>query len=342
MDITKMMGDVFNLGDDLWLWNSPYCHNWIFHHPLQNISKPDGNESLIISVRNEESKIVGIQNIKWDNCGQLIYKNQASYKRKKKYDYKREGVYISNSLILEHEIIEIIPDENDENFKSVIRKFSHIPIYRGEMELSLDTDDLYLAFDNYDVNVYRPRYSSDSFRRSLENNRPIEWNLDDEDDGNWINEYGDICSLPATELIESIEPFYNKEGRLIRIMIRVPEPPYEGPYSHVRTGISEINILYGYFAQKSKILTELNIGCHVDNLIYSEYFQEKVTFNFDTIGDLSVFIPGPKSSTVVLRDDNILVWKYYYNDNDRLCKMTLNDTINNIYRVFTVEYSDNL
>lgn len=335
-----MKFNVFSLGNDLWLWKSPYSLNWIFHHPEQNIDKPDDTDSIEIVVKNDNSKIVGHQNIRWNAEGQIIYKNTIAYKYVKVYDYKYEGITITQSLVLEHEIVEITPGDENNLFKTIKREFSQIRDLK-DIEFSLMDDLTFSLFEGYSNNIYEPSFYKKDSNGPLENNRLLEWELDDDDDGTWINEYGEMRSLPSRELIERIEPKFKNNGNLKEVLISTPEPPYEGgPYSGARQGISQIDVSYGYFAGKSKIPIELNIGCHIDNFIYSEYYQEKINYHFDSIGELSIYIPGPKSSTVLLQDDNLLVWKYKYSEDGKLSKMILTDTFENKSYNFTVEYKN--
>ena len=331
-----MKFNVFNLGYDLWLWESPYSLSWNFHHPEQNIDKPDDTDSIVIVVKNDNSKIVGLQNIKWNDKGQTIYKNTIAYKYVKVYDFEIEGVIITQSLVLEHEIVEITPENEKNLFKTIKREHSQIRDLKN-IEFSLEDDFVFSLFKNYSTNIYEvDRYGTGP----VENNRPIEWEGVSDEDFFWINEYGEECHLPLNDLIDKIYPKFENNGNLKKLTIRKPEPETidTWPYQIPRQGISEIDISYDYFADKSTVPIEINIGCCIDNLIYSGYRQEKVNYHFDSIGDLSIFIPGPKSSSVLLYDDNILVWKYNYNEENRLCKMTLNDTLENVLYNFTIEY----
>ena len=325
------MFDVFCLGSDLWLWKSPYCFNWIFHHPMQNIPKPEDRESILIIVKNDDSKVVGIQNIKWNERGQIIYKNRISYRNTRDYNFKSEGVSIKNLGTVEHEIIEIINSDDDDSFIRIERKYSQIRDIDFK-DLLLDNDDIYCYFEKYNTNVYKYEYLYKNIKGQLENYRPIELELEDEIYIDDINE----------KAIEKIETTFRENGIVKRVNIVTPQAPYRGPYSDIRKGISSIDISYGYFSDKSCIPSTLSIWCTIDNLIYSYTFQEKVNFTFFTLHDYLFLKMGPDTSTVVLFDGHILVWKYYYKHNGRLDKMELIDVDNNSKEIFTIEYSDKL
>jgi len=351
----RLIVNVFNLGVDQWLWKSPYCLNWIFHHPGQNIPKPNDNDSLIIVVKNENSKVVGIQNIKWNEKGQIVNKNKITYKLIKVYDFKSGSVFITNNLVLEHEIIEIVPDGGDDYFKSIKREYSQIRDLK-DTQISLMKDDTFSLFKDYNVNIYKPRSIRTNSKGTLENKRQIKngpYGRYDKtgafDDESWVDQY----ESPAEKLIESIDPIYGRDPKTgkrsqqpsaiyikneVFPLSRLAEEGWP-QYSDLIQGISYINIENRYLSNQPSILNELIINCCIEDFIYSEDYRESIKYYFDPSSEEKPGSARPKSSKVKFYDGTNLIWEYGYNNQNRLCKMTLTDKRNAVSNYFIVEYA---
>jgi len=328
--------NVFTLGYDLWMWKSPYCIDWVFHHPKQNIDKPQDSDSVTIIVKNEKSKkVVGVKKIKWNKKEQISNINCCEYKNLNIFNYLSEGISLSESLALEHEIIKQQFKENN-LFKKIERKFSKIENFNN----SLIDDSVYSLFDNYIPNVY----SNDRFLKfyrqtasgDIKNYHPHRFTIKWDEDYDF---HGD--------LIEGISTEFNKNGRIDIIKINAVENRKSfateeeelagAMWASVKKGFSQMMIYHEYGGYKSDELCEIRSDAYLDNYAVSECWNEKINYYFDD----NLNYPNPSSSTVEYDGKIILEWKYFYDD-DKLIKMNLENKKNNSSSDFSVEYSSTI
>ena len=327
--------NVFTMGSDLLLWSSPYTSQWIFHHPIQNISKPRDKDSVLITVRDDNSKIVGIQNIKWNGKGQIVKKNIISYKLIKSYDYEFEGVDIkSSSLSLEHEIYDIIPF-NTHYFKSIKKEYSRLRNLNG-YEFILNDENIFSIFEKYGTTTTESTsiISSSDYKKHLSHIKSypkITFEGIDFDDDNLSFEQMDAMDSVMEEAREDwstdIRSYFYENGYLKQNDIRLSE---------TKKGESFISIFYKYSDRKLDMPINIFTNCHVSNLIYNEVFDEIIDYELDIIEKSSKEITILKSASVQAHN-GIMKWKYYY-DNDRLIKMIVNNLLDGSSKEYTINY----
>jgi len=328
--------NVFTLGYDLWMWKSPYCIDWVFHHPKQNIDKPQDSDSVTIIVKNEKSKkVVGVKKIKWNKKEQISDINCCEYKKLNIFNYLSEGISLSRSLALEHEIIKQQFKENN-LFKKIERKSSKIENLKN-FKYSLIDDSVYSLFDNYISNVYgndrflefyRQRVSGD-----IKNYHPHRFTIKRDFDYDF---HGD--------LIEGISTEFSKNGHIDKIIIKAveniklynteEEELSAAMWASVKKGLSSIMIYHEYGGNNGDDLCEIRSDAYLDNYVVTECWDEKINYYFDD----NLYYPNPSSSTVEYDGKIILEWKYFYDD-DKLIKMNLENKINNSSSDFSVEYN---
>ena len=328
--------NVFTLGYDLMMWKSPYCINWVFHHPKQNIDKPDGSDSITIIVKNDKSnKIVGIKNLEWNGKEQISKINTIDYKNINNFTYGSEGVSFEQSLRLEHQNIEQQFKENN-LFKEIKRKFSHFNDI-GNIECSLIDDSIYTFFDDYRSNIYSKcggsKFYGQTARGDIKNYQPEEFTVKRDEEYDFI---GYLFAGISTE-------FNINNGLIERVRINAVENNRNSysteqeelaaaTWAGVKSGISSIYIKHKY-NDLNDMLCEVKSETYHDNYSTTECWDEKVSYNFDDFP-----YNYPSSSTVEYLSEIILEWKYYYEDGS-LIKMNLVDKKNDLTADFSIEYN---
>ena len=201
------------------------------------------------------------------------------------------------------------------------------------------------ADPNYCINMYLGNPN-----KSLVNKRPIDWDLGEDYDPSLLSmrdslpylDKDEDLLLPTEEIFESIDPTYNNDGKLVRVRITKKDgfKPFVEEYPQYLggTGIQEIDIDY-YYLNNSDFIKDIDTNCYIENYVETQCLNEKISFHFDILSKINMMKPGPIATTVISHDKNISIWKYLYDEENRLFQIQIFDTKQNISNIFTIAYS---
>jgi hypothetical protein len=287
----KKASDIFRLNSELWQWSSPHSLEWQFHHPAQNISVPDSGEPVIIRVRNSTGEIIAAQLIIREEG--TIRRRVISPSKRRKYSFEYGGISINEETIIKFTESQISDDRGYPWIEVKVRIFKNNIPHSSKYE-SLIINPTIRKFDKFN---YQCVSKSQKSYQQYELYQPIEW----EDDADLYNH-----ELPTKENEEDIHIRYNQQGHANNIKI---EP--QNRWNDYRRGLSSTEIRLKYSGDQ---IVEIDTHVYIDNILTSENYQEKVVFNFNTLGGKLILGPGPKSAIVTRWDDTIQIFNYQYKD----------------------------
>ena len=314
----KKKSDIFRLNTELWQWSLPQSLEWQFHHPMQNIATPETGDPVIIRVRDSVGEIV---------AAQLIIQVEGTIRRRvispskiRKYSFEFGGISIEEETALKFTDLQISKDRTYPWMAVNVRVFRNNAPKPNEYESFLINPKI----RRYDKYNYRCVSNIKERCRQYELSQAIRWR----DNADLYND-----ELPTKENEEDIHIGYSDHGHANYVRIRP-----QNSWNDYRRGLSSTEIRIKYLNQHNAQPVEIDTDVYIDNILTEEAYQEKVVYNFETLGDQLIWGPGPKSSIVTRWDESIQVFNYQYND-DFLSQIEIVDTVALTKERYFIEYT---